>query len=141
MNHVAANPDITHFISTSADQERQINLAITNAERDRRDVYVVVIDIEAFRSTIVDLSNNANRQHFLTGSHRAMNFARVWSEVLVLDQIPTEAIIETVRYFYVSGEVRFEVTRNPNYTGNNAREPTDEEGNFPENMDHSNYPY
>ena len=131
------------LIKFSLDWKSQISLARQHFEQHKKDVYIVAIDAEVLTSKIINLSSDDVRRHLLSGSHQAIKFAKAWSEVLVVWEVPSEAIVESVRYYIDSedGEDVYEMLKNPNYNPSNPRAPRHEGANFPESIDFSTYPF
>ena len=126
--HVAENPVITPYISTSSDfqiQKKKIeeNILRNFLKHGRSvDYRLIAIDARLLNSEIIDLTNPAVRrvhQLHLRQNEKAKNYALAWKEVLVKDFIPTEAIIESTRFYYDarSGRIEKTTTRNPKYAG------------------------
>ena len=144
VRHVVDNPDVTQFISTSAYLNRQISFAHRLVERDRKDVHVVAVDAEhLLGNEIVNLADEKTLRKYLFGDQRALNFAQAWGLVLVANEIPNVAIIQSARFFYdeSNGLVDFDVKENPNYAGESGTPPTEADPDYPDSVDHSSYPF
>ncbi|KAI9554855.1 hypothetical protein GHT06_020132 [Daphnia sinensis] len=132
--HVAQNPNDTPWISTSANFERQDCIIRSNVERrfrwNTRDVhhqlYLVTIDVRYLtvgnqrrpnQPTVVNLDDYRVRNALLSSNLQAFNYARSWNEVLIYWAIPSQAIVNTRRYYFNPYTNRVEVIEipNPNY--------------------------
>ncbi len=145
IEHVANNPKTTPWISTSRNLRRQESLINRNIMNDpqHKDIYMDVIDLHRLGNTnIVDLSKETNRKSFLGNNKQVRDYAAAWGVLLIHWEVPSEAIIESVRYYYDAARdmTQYEVLRNPNYSPEPATEPRAEIGNFPDKIDQSRYP-
>ena len=117
--HVAENPKITPYISASSDLAHQMKLIRKKLlENGCSEVVMITIDTKTLQrlgSEIIDLSNREGRDYFLGDNRKAWNYARAWSEVLVKDQIPKEAVIESTLFYLdeSTGQVKSITTKNP----------------------------
>ena len=119
--HVADNPKLTPYISMSKDLKKQLEMIEQNlVEFGKSAVYMIEIDAEILKrqgSEVTDLSNSEVRNLYLDNNLKASNYARAWSEVIIRDRIPTEAVIESSQFYYnvVSNRIERKTTRNPRY--------------------------
>ena len=133
VQHVAENPEITPYISTSTDlkiQERKIKKNFRKQKHHRQNilehgysvVHMITIDVGLLDSKTINLNKRADRevhQLHLRQNEKAKSYALAWKEFLVKYFIPTEAIIESTRFYYDarSGRIDKTTTRNPKYAG------------------------
>ena len=123
VQHVAKNQKITPYISTSTDLKIQERIIKNNIlEYGYSVVRMITIDVGLLDSETINLNKLADRevhQLDLRQNEKAKSYALAWKEVLVKDFIPTEAIIESTRFYYDarSGRIEKTTTRNPKYAG------------------------
>ena len=121
--HVADNPKLTPYISTSTDLKKQMHFIKKNLFEGRRPaIYMIVIDTVILKrqgSEITNFNNTKIRRKHMGGNRKATKYARAWSEVIIRDRIPTEAIIESIRctYDFCANRVERKIFPNPRYAG------------------------
>lgn len=125
--HVAANPEHTPWISTSAGDLSMHDSAIRNEIQRRlqysptvKDIYLVTIDaryLDPSRNRIVNLMDEKTRNSLLSSSPRAINYARDWNLLLIYWDVPSRAIVKSRRYYFNrnTGQIKYTEESNPNY--------------------------
>ena len=105
--HVADNPEMTPWISTSTNktlQEEKIRKALTDENKSgikSKGRYMVVIDARLLKAkNIVDLNSEYIRSDLLGTNLTAYNAAKDWQEVLVFWEVPKKAILKSLHYTY-----------------------------------------
>lgn len=146
--HVARNPNDTPWISTSANfnlQDCTIRRSVERRykynARDSHALYLVTIDVRYLavgnqgrlnEPTVVNLDDDRVRNALLSSNRQALNYARSWNEVLIYWAIPSQAIVNSRRYYFNPYTNRVEAMtpiENPNYCREGCKEqrPKDED--------------
>jgi len=108
-NHVGDNPELSPYISTSTDLNKQKEM-IHKLIKERPVIYMITIDVKVLKDKglqVIDLWDYFKDE-------KLMKLARAWREVLIKDRIPAEAIIESI-CFYSDGTT--EQFKSPKYVG------------------------
>lgn len=115
--HVGKNPELSPYISTSTDLNKQKEMIKRKFKKGRSVVNLIVIDVEvlkSFKIEVIDLWD------YPFENEKLMKLARAWREIVVKDRIPAEAIIESICFY---PDRRTEQIKNPKYAGRKAATP------------------